>query len=100
MVDLWTLVCNTILNMPEMFYYEPRGDIRLFNGSSLQCGLANFICHSINYSICNEFEYLIIMDHHRSILESFLKVMEMGWMVMLNGPPGCGRLFIFSLFTV
>ncbi|CAH8610286.1 unnamed protein product [Schistosoma haematobium] len=100
MVDLWTLVCNTILNMPEMFYYEPRGDIRLFNGSSLQCGLANFICHSINYSICNEFEYLIIMDHHRSILESFLKVMEMGWMVMLNGPPGCGKRTLSHIASI
>uniref|UniRef100_A0A5K4FCW8 Midasin n=1 Tax=Schistosoma mansoni TaxID=6183 RepID=A0A5K4FCW8_SCHMA len=100
MVDLWTVVCNTILNMPEMFYYEPYGDIRLFNESSLQCGLAHFTCYSINYSICNEFEYLIIMDHHRSILESFLKVIEMGWMVMLNGSPGCGKRTLAHIASI
>ncbi|KAH8857575.1 Midasin [Schistosoma japonicum] len=98
MVNLWTDVCTT-LNMSDMFYYEPCGDLRLFNGY-LQCGLANFTCHSSNYPVCEEVKHLLLMDCQRSVLESFLKVIEMGWMVMLIGPPGCGKRTLAYIASV
>ncbi|CAH8602227.1 unnamed protein product [Heterobilharzia americana] len=100
-VTLWNECCSK-LDMPEMFYYEPHGDIRLIFNESIQCGFAHLkhLKSAKDYSTYDEYNHLLLLDRQRGVMESFLKVIEMGWMVMLIGPPGCGKRTLAHIASI
>ncbi|KAF6779511.1 hypothetical protein AHF37_00876, partial [Paragonimus kellicotti] len=93
--DLWREVCSES-QIPElMVYYKPLGYMRLIDRRQLRVGLAGFD-HISNLDADRLPNYLIL-DQHRGAAESLLKILEMGWMAILVGPPGSGKRTLVNI---
>ncbi|CAL8083642.1 unnamed protein product [Calicophoron daubneyi] len=89
-VELWKQVC-TQMDCKHFVYYHPLGRVRMCS-SSLRVGIAGFETKLDSvHPVDEKATSLLLLDEHRGVLEDFLKVMEMGWMAILLGPPGSGK---------
>ncbi|KER24406.1 hypothetical protein T265_07921 [Opisthorchis viverrini] len=83
--ELWNSVCRE-RGATDMVYYKPLGRISIVN-NTLRIGNAGFdTVPTVDFS---KLPNLLFLDQQRSQLESLLKILEMGWMAILVGPPGC-----------
>ncbi|GAA54864.1 midasin [Clonorchis sinensis] len=85
--ELWNSVCRE-RGATDMVYYKPLGRVSLVN-NILRIGVTGF--DTVPTVDPSKLPNLLLLDHQRSQLESLLKILEMGWMAILVGPPGCGK---------
>ncbi|KAG5454893.1 AAA ATPase midasin [Clonorchis sinensis] len=85
--ELWNSVCRE-RGATDMVYYKPLGRVSLVN-NILRIGVTGF--DTVPTVDASKLPNLLLLDHQRSQLESLLKILEMGWMAILVGPPGCGK---------
>ncbi|KAF8562123.1 hypothetical protein P879_04155 [Paragonimus westermani] len=93
--DLWQEVCSESQITELMVYYKPLGYMRLIGKKQLRVGLAGF--DHISNLDANKLPNYLILDQHRGVAESLLKILEMGWMAILVGPPGSGKRTLVNI---
>ncbi|KAF5403822.1 hypothetical protein PHET_02306 [Paragonimus heterotremus] len=93
--DLWREVCSESQTPELMVYYKALGCMRLINRRQLRVGLAGF--DRISSLDADSVPNYLILDQHRGTAESLLKVLEMGWMAILVGPPGSGKRTLVNI---